>query len=212
MALVHLLLRTRVQVVDPHPRIRHGPGHESISVERVQRSAGRGMRKLDRDRRVLSLNVQEMHLLARRHAQRATAMSQLHGRDSLAQVESRGLRQGPQVPPPHKAVLTGRHANSAAVELVPDKTADNPIARKAFGVLAKDKRFGVRTTEVKEANLLLVAPLHISRSRASPSVHAHGKKILGLLLGVQGHSPDDVVVLKGVKRLACSRVPYLTDM
>lgn len=194
VALVDLTFSSRVEVVDADPGVGDGSCNKAVAEEGVERRGRDLVRELDGDRRVLAKNIKEMHALARSDRQGAAAVRELHRVDRTLQVDLADLRQRAQVPPAHLAVLGCADCHRTTLALVPDNAADDAVGRQAVRIRAEYKRLRVRTVQVKQADLLLVAAR---------------KQVLRLHLRVERDSAYNVVMRKGVKRLARVGVPDL---
>jgi hypothetical protein len=101
-----------------------------------------------------------MHRLAARHAQRPASVYHLHAIHRFSHVQATRLFQRPQIPPPDEPVLSRAYPHDPALTFVPDERADRTLARGVPRVVApEDERFGVRSAEVEQSDLLFVSSL-----------------------------------------------------
>ena len=112
-----------------------------------------------------------MHRLAARHAQSPASMYHLHAIHRFSHVQATRLFQRPQVPPPDEPVLARAYPDDPSLTFVPDERADRTLARGVARVVApEDERFGVRSAEIKQSDLLFVSSLVSSQIKDRKSV------------------------------------------
>ena len=124
-------------------------------------------------------DIEKVHRLAARHAQRPTTVYHLHAIHRFPHVQTARLLQRPQVPPSDKPVLARAYPDDPALTFVPDERADRTLARRLPSIIpTEDKRLGIRPSEIEKSNLFLMTALRDGKRVVSVSSSARGESRL----------------------------------